>query len=107
MLTSLLSQGQASIPADKRFYLEVVFPLNKKLPSKIMFFDERWTVGKVLDEITNEGRIDNRNHLPGEEKWFVYSLESGQPLANSSKLSEAPISPFSAVLLEKASALVQ
>jgi hypothetical protein len=104
---SIVLQGKASIPTASRYYLEVVFPLSKRIAPKIMYFDEQWAIGKVLDEITDEGCIDNRNHLPGEEKWVLYSLQSGEILSNSRKLRElkATLPPFSAVLLEKPSAV--
>jgi hypothetical protein len=32
-----------------------------------MFFNKSWTIGKVIDEITNSTNIINKNHIPGEE----------------------------------------
>jgi len=47
------AQGNQSIPAERREYLEIVFPLSGKVKSAnarpiYMFFDVKWSIGKSL-----------------------------------------------------------
>lgn len=39
--------------------------MDSKVPSKYMFFNEGWSVGKVLDLIAEAGNIENLNNKMG------------------------------------------
>jgi hypothetical protein len=58
--------GNSSIPEDKRFYLEVIYPMDSKVAPQVMFFNSSWSIGKVLDVIAEQGKIANRNHEPNQ-----------------------------------------
>lgn len=64
---TLRKKGQSNIPKESRIHLEVIFPLVSGVPSKFLFFNKAWTVGKVLDVIASEGNIINKNNVAGEE----------------------------------------
>jgi len=80
--------GNKSIPVDKRYYLEVIFPLEGNVQPKLMFFDSSWAVGRVLDLIAAEGKIPNNNDKPGSTRLYLISLKTGFPLDNSLLLKE-------------------
>ena len=88
MLSS--SQGSSSIPSSERFHLEVIFQLPtsaKPANNKMLFFSRRWTIGKTIDVAAKEGKLINRNHMPGVEKICLISLRDGQPLPTAETLS--------------------
>jgi len=78
--------GDVNIPPEKRFYLEIVYPLNSKVQPKLMFFSSTATVGRILDIVAKEGKIDNRNNQPDAEKLHLISLKSGEPFPYSAEL---------------------
>lgn len=63
------AQGNSNIPTERRFYLQFEFPnesFGRKLSLKprSLWLDERWTIGKVLDEVCKVANgLENRNHL--------------------------------------------
>jgi len=98
------SQGSASVPAEKRYYVEAIFPMDSGVKPKLMFFNADWTVGKVLDVIADAGNVENLNNVHGAEKLYLISLATGEPLSTSAKLRDIDPSILSsggALLLEK------
>jgi len=87
MKMKMHAKGDDKIPADKRFYLEVIFPMGSGVEPKMMYFDPRWSVGKVLDLIADAGKIENKNHqLKDEGRLHLFSLKTGTPLPNDKYL---------------------
>jgi len=88
MKMKMQAKGDAKIPADKRFYLEVVFPLNSGVAPKLMYFDPRWSIGKVLDLVAEAGNIVNKNNVIQEKnsKLHLIALKTGEPLPNEKHL---------------------
>ena len=41
--------------------------MDSKVQPKLMFFNDEWSVGKVLDAVADAGSIDNLNNKMGEE----------------------------------------
>ena len=60
-------KGNANIPDEKKFFLEVVFPLDSKVGTKLMFFNSSFSVGKVLDLVADAGGIENKNNQSKSE----------------------------------------
>eukprot|EP01112_Ceratiomyxa_fruticulosa_P019655 TRINITY_DN6485_c0_g1_i1.p1 TRINITY_DN6485_c0_g1~~TRINITY_DN6485_c0_g1_i1.p1 ORF type:complete len:230 (-),score=43.52 TRINITY_DN6485_c0_g1_i1:55-744(-) len=101
------AKGDEKIPSERRFYAEVVFPLDSGVETKMMFFDSKWTVGKTLDVVATAGSITNNNHKPGAEKLYLISLKTGEVIPNAKTLSEIgePLRSGDSLLLEKLASL--
>eukprot|EP00727_Mastigamoeba_balamuthi_P003828 m51a1_g13442 hypothetical protein (88) ;mRNA; f:160-659 len=56
--------GDPKIPEERRAVYEVMFPMSSGLEPRYMFFDENWSIGKVLDKVADAGKITNKNYLP-------------------------------------------
>jgi len=103
MKMKMKAEGSSSIPPEKRFYLEVVFPMDSGVLPKQMYFNPAWTIGKVLDVIANVGDIENKNNSANAEKLHIISLRTGEPLNNSVTLISIgeTLQSGDSVLLEK------
>jgi hypothetical protein len=104
MSLKMNAKGDAKVPENKRFYLEVVYPMNSNIQPKMMFFNQEWSVGKALDVIADAGGVINTNNKPGPEKLCLFSLKTGEILPTSVPLSGlAPqvVASFDAILLER------
>jgi len=95
--------GSDSVPPEKRFYLEIVYPMDSKIQPKLMFFSVGTTIGKVLDKAADAGGIENRNNQMNAEKLYLISLKSGKPLETSISLEDCGevLKSGDSVLLEK------
>jgi len=72
--------GDQKVPADKRFYLEVLYPVAMNIQPKLFLFDQSKRFGQVLDHVADAGKIKNENKnirrnrkkttkLKRKEKW--------------------------------------
>lgn len=95
--------GNANIPPEKRFYAEVIFPLESRVQPKLMFFNSNWTIGKVLDVAADAGGIENNNNQANAEKLRIISLKNGLPLENSIQLKDCQevLQSGDSILLER------
>jgi len=110
MKMKMQAKGDSKIPADKRFYLEVVFPLNSGVAPKLMYFDPRWSIGKVLDLVAEAGNIVNKNNVIQDKnsKLHLIALKTGEPLPNEKyldTLSTDVLQSGDAVMLDTLQAL--
>jgi len=80
--------GNQNVPVEKRFYLEIVYPMESKIQPKLMFFNNNNTIGKVLDIAADAGGIENRNNKANSDKLCLVSLKNGHPLDTSLKLED-------------------
>lgn len=67
--------GNNNIESKDRFYMEIKFSdelKKKKIKSVTMFFNKNKTIGRILDEICDEKKIKNKNHLPNSRKIVVF-----------------------------------
>jgi hypothetical protein len=78
--------GDKRVPADERAYFEVVFPFESGVEPRAMFFSNKASVGRVLDDVASAGGISNNNNKPDAPKLYLISLRSGNPLANGATL---------------------
>jgi hypothetical protein len=88
------AKGDASIPQDKRIYLYVEASADTtkaKYPSGKFFYNEEWTVGRVLDVAAKALQVENVNNRGGgeEEKLRVFHVEGGRLLKFSEKIGTA------------------
>lgn len=79
------AKGEASVPTDKRIYLHVVGTTDKPTandepPSGNFWFDNRWKVGRVLDDAARKLKVENLNNRVGgeEAKLRIFHVESGE-----------------------------
>jgi len=94
--------GPSSLAPDKRFYLEVVYPLDSKVDPKWFFFDENRKLGVVLDEVASAAKLKNNNNVPNAPKLQLFALKSGTllPLNKSLKEMKETIASCDPILLE-------
>ncbi|KAJ5143001.1 uncharacterized protein N7515_001788 [Penicillium bovifimosum] len=76
------AKGDAGVPVEKRVYLHVVGTVETKAaepPAGDFWFDERWKVGRVLDDVAKRLRVQNlNNRVDGEDaKLRIFHVESG------------------------------
>ena len=98
------AKGLDSIPVDKRVYLHVeaeAATTTSKLPRADLFFNQEWSVGRVLDEAAKRLQVENVNNRGvGEvERLRVYFVEGGRLLEFSEKLGDGVKSGNTVVLL--------
>eukprot|EP00026_Physarum_polycephalum_P013708 Phypoly_transcript_14136.p1 GENE.Phypoly_transcript_14136~~Phypoly_transcript_14136.p1 ORF type:complete len:282 (+),score=25.85 Phypoly_transcript_14136:110-955(+) len=108
MKMKLHSEGDDKIPHERRFYLEVVYPIESGVNPKMMFFDSNYSIGKVLDLIAAAGKIENNNNKVTSEKLHVILLKTGVPLPNDGTLGKIDnLNSGDSVLLGTLNALAQ
>jgi len=69
--------GSDSISTSDRFYLRVNYPKSyggKKREDKDIFGSKNWTVGKLLDDISERLSMDNRNNDPTQKRLGLYAF---------------------------------
>lgn len=106
--------------------------MDSKVQPKLMFFNDEWSVGKVLDAVADAGSIDNLNNKMGEEvracflplvvmtspflflflqqKLYLFSVKTGEPILHSLKLKDVDGNQLysgGCVLLEKMTSIAQ
>jgi len=94
--------GDQKVPADKRFYLEVLYPVAMNIQPKMFFFDQSKRFGQVLDHVAATGKIKNENNISGKPKLVLVALRTGKPIALGNKLEESKqfLTSGDAILLE-------
>lgn len=93
--------GNSSIPQTERFYLDVTFPTNcSRVSSAHMYFKQTATVGRIIDEISEYGRIKNNNDKDISNPLQLYDLNTGTALNPDLSLIRSGLRSYSPVLLE-------
>ena len=87
------AKGDASVPQDKRVYLNVEASADTtkaKFPTGKFYYNQDWTVGRVLDMAAKSLQVQNVNNHGGgeEEKLRVFHVEGGRLLKFSEKIGE-------------------
>ena len=85
------AKGDARIPAEKRVYLNVqaeAATTKSKLPSGEFFYNQDWSIGRMLDEAAKGLQVENVNNRGGgeEKKLRVYHVEGGRLLEFGEKI---------------------
>ena len=98
------AKGDDKIPQEKRLYLHVeaeAASITSKIPKAELFFNEDWTVGRVLDEAAKRLQVSNVNNRVDkeEERLRIYHVEGGRVLEFGEKLGKVSMSGNTVVLL--------
>eukprot|EP00163_Fabomonas_tropica_P002507 TRINITY_DN1191_c0_g1_i1.p1 TRINITY_DN1191_c0_g1~~TRINITY_DN1191_c0_g1_i1.p1 ORF type:complete len:387 (+),score=79.50 TRINITY_DN1191_c0_g1_i1:1130-2290(+) len=81
------AQGSKRIPANKRFYLRVLYRRGTETRAQDMFFDKEWTIGRVLDVAAESSGLENMNNNPKQPKLSIYTVQHWAPLPTDVPLS--------------------
>jgi len=98
--------GQSSIEFEDKFPLDVYFPMKSRVPPVHMFFHRNWKLGRVLDQVARQGKIDNKNHLTldEEKRLNLFNISSTESLEPNKTLQElrdvGALMPNDGVILE-------
>ncbi|KAJ5731121.1 uncharacterized protein N7483_005629 [Penicillium malachiteum] len=106
------AKGEAGVPADKRLYLHTVGTADTQAaepPSGDFYYDERWKVGRVLDDVAKRLRVENLNNRSGgeEARLRIFHVESGEFLDFSDSISGKVKSGDTIVLLRGAGVILE
>lgn len=98
-----VAKGDASIPHDKRVYLNVEASADTtktKFPTGKFFYNKEWTVGRVLDVAAKALQVENVNNRSEneEDKLRVFHVEGGRLLKFSEKIG-APCASGNMIVL--------
>ncbi|KAI8916276.1 AN1-type zinc finger protein 1 [Gorgonomyces haynaldii] len=77
MKLKLSAQGDQGIPSQHRAYFLLMSSPEKQ---EKLFFDQRWTVGRLVDYLAKKYGILNTNNAQDLEKLGLYKHENGQRL---------------------------
>ncbi|KAG4103228.1 hypothetical protein H8356DRAFT_1647490 [Neocallimastix lanati (nom. inval.)] len=84
------AKGDAGIPMKCRKYFRIYYPLNSKNESENLplYFNESWSIGRILDKAADIGKIVNKNNSNvREEKLNLYgTTNNGNRLPMSDNL---------------------
>lgn len=99
------AKGDDKIPADQRIYLHVEAEketTTSKLQNGSFFYNQDWSVGRVLDLAAKSLQVQNENNRGGgeEKKLRVFHVEGGRMLEFSEKLGASVQSGNTIVLLQ-------
>eukprot|EP01125_Pyxidicula_operculata_P006167 TRINITY_DN2150_c0_g1_i1.p1 TRINITY_DN2150_c0_g1~~TRINITY_DN2150_c0_g1_i1.p1 ORF type:complete len:305 (-),score=44.53 TRINITY_DN2150_c0_g1_i1:148-1062(-) len=95
--------GKSTVPAQKRFYLEINYPKETNKESQMFFFDESQRYGNVLDQVTDHAKIKNENNISGKRKLVFVSLRNMESIPLNEQLKESSkfgVSSTDAIILE-------
>ncbi|KAJ5604977.1 hypothetical protein N7510_010131 [Penicillium lagena] len=98
------AKGDAGVPADKRVYLHTVGTADTQAsepPAGDFYFDSRWKVGRVLDDVARRLKVENlNNRAAGEEaRLRVFHVESGEFLEFSDALGGGKVKSGDTIVL--------
>jgi len=82
--------GDNRIPQEKRFYVEVLYPMDSKVDPKMFYFDQTKRFGQVLDQVASAGKIRNENNVAGKPKLVLMSLKTGKSIPLNKVLGDCP-----------------
>lgn len=86
MKMKMKSEGMTSLPQEERCYFRVILPLRTKSGILNAFVSREWTMGKVIDDISDRAKVVNNNHKSDMEVLRLFRFQDGQSV--SSKLDE-------------------
>ena len=98
------AKGDDKLPPEKRVYLHVeaeAATTTSKLPKSELFFNDEWSVGRVLDEAAKKLQVANLNNRveSEEQRLRIYHVEGGRLLEFGEKIGKGVISGNTIVLL--------
>ncbi|CAD5117182.1 DgyrCDS5981 [Dimorphilus gyrociliatus] len=60
--------GNKSIPQEDRFFLNIILPESSQHSSKPFYFTKHWTIGRMIDYVASEVKLENENNKSGSSK---------------------------------------
>lgn len=98
------AKGDAAVPVEKRVYLHAVGTAETQAvepPAGDFYFDSRWKVGRVLDDVAKRLRVQNlNNRVDGEDsKLRVFHVESGSFLEFSEAIGAGKVKQGDTIVL--------
>jgi hypothetical protein len=105
------AKGEAGVPADKRIYLHTVGTADTKAsepPAGDFYFDMRWKVGRVLDDVARRLHVENMNNRGGGEevRLRIFHVESGDFLEFSESIGGGKVKSGDTIVLLRGAGLV-
>jgi hypothetical protein len=97
------AKGDTSVPADNRLYLHVVGTSDTQRvdpPKGDFYFDNRWKVGRVLDDAARRLHVENVNNRAEEnERLRIYHVETGEFLEFSDTIGAGKVKSGHTIIL--------
>ncbi|CAB3992882.1 Hypothetical predicted protein [Paramuricea clavata] len=62
MKMKLHAVGDASTPQEERVYFSIILPDESTEKSKPMFFSKKWSIGRIIDQISKMCKLRNENN---------------------------------------------
>lgn len=105
------AKGDAGVPADKRLYLHAVGTADTQAvepPAGDFYFDSRWKVGRVLDDVARRLKVENLNNRGGgeEARLRIFHVESGDFLEFSDTIGGGKLKSGDTIVLLRGAGLV-
>lgn len=69
------AEGLSSIPDTEKAYFEIILPKEYGEASKPVFVSKVWTIGKVVDYLSQKYKLRNNNDKPNAKKLCLHSLD--------------------------------
>jgi len=71
--------GDSELPESSRRYLMVdVSAIKRRRPPQLCYFNIKYSVGRILDQICEEASVENKNHLAGRVGCILLASASAQ-----------------------------
>lgn len=98
------AKGDEKVPMEKRIYVHVeaeAASTTSKLPRAELYFNNEWSVGRMLDDAARRLQVANHNNMAQseEERLRVYHVEGGRLMEFSEKLNGGLVNGNTVVLL--------
>ncbi|WAR13309.1 ZFAN1-like protein [Mya arenaria] len=77
MKMKMTAVGDGSCPEEERLYLKVLPPQGSNTQSQTMFFSKVWSVGRVIDNISDRLKLTNNNNVENAKKLRLFSTLTG------------------------------
>jgi len=99
MKMKMHAEGDDRIPPERRVYVEVHYPSGDSalIKPKPMYFDSKYSVGKVLDLVAEAAKIENNNNKANSQKLCLTLVKTGAVLPPQVSLAESGVSSGDAI----------
>jgi len=71
------ASGERGTPETERVYLNIILPLGSSVSSKPMYFSQKWTIGRVIDQAASLADVKNENNVPSAKKLRLFEPDTG------------------------------
>ncbi len=91
MKLKMSSVGDSGLPQEERVYLKVFLPMRnggKEVKSIGAFVSKLWSLGRVVDAVSELAKVENKNNVGGAEKLVLFRHADGKNLCRCISGSE-------------------